>query len=100
MKNVLKIALVLAVAFAALGASSAVAAPVQDGQVSDAMLAGMGLSGMERLSDEQGMAVRGKGPILVGNFAVVVAKGDVKVKQSFKIEINKNCCRKVCNGPT
>jgi hypothetical protein len=98
MKSLLQVMLVLAIGLVAFGATTAHAAPVQDGQVSNAVLADMGLDGMERLSDEQGMAVRGKGPILIGNFAVVVAKGDVKVKQSFKVTINKGCCNSCVRG--
>ena len=46
---------------AAVAAIFAMATPAQAGDVPDSMLAQMGLSGMQRMSDAQGMKVRGQG---------------------------------------
>ena len=44
----------------ALAFSAVESARAADGQISDAQLASLGLGGMQKMSDTQGMAVRGK----------------------------------------
>ena len=61
-------------------ASAQAAAP--NGDIPDATLAKLGLSRMERVSDSEGMLVRGKGFIIVLNVAVVINSKNVNVGQS------------------
>ncbi len=50
---------------AAVAAIFAMATPAQAGDIPDHMLAQMGLGGMQRMSDAQGMKVRGQGTAAV-----------------------------------
>ena len=59
--------LVLALAVSLAGIASANAA-TPAGNVSNDTLAKLGLSGMQRVSDAQGMKIRGKGFIVAVNF--------------------------------
>ena len=61
--------LVLALAFSLAGIASANAA-APNGNVSNDTLAKLGLSGMQRVSDAQGMNIRGKGFIVAVNASI------------------------------
>ena len=60
----------------ALAAVAIFAAPslAADGNVSNEMLAKMGLSGISVMSDDQGTAVRGMGFVIAGSGSVVIAR--------------------------
>ena len=68
------LALAMVATFTAVPASAATAAPnqtpAQVGSLSDEALDAMGLSGMERLSEEEGLQIRGKG-IFALNFVII-----------------------------
>ena len=76
----------------------ATAAEPQDAEISNELLAEMGLAGMERLTDEEGMAIRGKGyrpkrhrfrgKIIAINFVNIDISGNSNDK--FTININQN----------
>ncbi len=74
-----KIVLVLAM-IACLSATTATAA---EGRISDRSLARMGLQGMQTMSDERGLAVRGAG---MEDFLKI----DIDIKIVIKIFININ----------
>jgi len=69
MTRIFGLLLVGAIAFSAVESTRAA-----DGQISDAQLAGLGLGGMQKMSDAQGMAVRGKfvfSPIAILQIATI-----------------------------
>ncbi len=68
-----KLALILLVTVLAFGFSSQ--AMAADGNVSDGVLADMGLSGLQTMTDAQGDQIRGKGFALVWGFSVSSTNG-------------------------
>jgi hypothetical protein len=67
--------------------ASASAADLQQGQVSNQMLASMGMGGMQTISDVQGQQIRGKAWVIAGNFANVNVEhgGSVTIVQNLNV---------------
>lgn len=80
-----RIVLILLACVLAVGLSSQVSAA--DGNVSDGLLADMGLSGLQPMTDSDGDQIRGKGFVVVKGFSYAGGSFDhyFKVRSNFAI---------------